>query len=366
MINTQLMKILCIMASKINIVLIALLFSLTSHAQDLSDLIFGQNNKSDYIGQYNYNGKRKNGFGIERYKNGAIYIGDFVEDKVTGRGMLISQTSGISNVKGAVVYVGAWRDGKKEGRGICYDASGNVTFKGKFVKDKPSETTTTDDSFQYFVIKDIGNTVYLGEMKGDAQDGFGLTLQESGEMILGSIKNNVRQGLSMIFYTPNIWEVGQWTDGTFTAFNNSQKANSDIESFRQLNKEAHKIARDYLFQAAGSFAQAGLTTATMVNEIKGGSSTDSEGDDGSVPSGKSQSYYQSMYDKWKAKAESTFQDRAKHKASANISGDRGTGKMASSDAKLLRQYQHRMKQIRLQAKKEGFNIVKSQYEDATY
>jgi len=362
------MKTLYIKANKLACTLIILMFSLTSQAQDLSDIIFGQNNKSDYIGQYNYNGKRKNGFGIERYKNGAIYIGDFVEDKVSGRGMFISQKSGISNVKGATVYVGGWREGKKDGRGVCYDASGKVVFKGKFVKDKPSESLSSGAENQYFVIKDIGKNVYLGEMKGGIQDGFGLTLQENGKMVFGMMKNNVHQGISMVFYTPSAWEVGRWTDGKFTAFKNSQAANADIALFQKLNKESHQMARDYLFQAAGSFAQAGITAATMVNEIKGGSSTSSDGDaiDGSVPSGKSQSYYQNMYDKWKRKAENTLQDRARHKASANISGDRGTGRMASSDAKLLRQYQRAMKNIRLQAKKEGFTIVKSNYEDAAY
>lgn len=37
-------------------------------AQDISAILFGKDSKTDYIGQYNYNGKRKNGFGIERLK----------------------------------------------------------------------------------------------------------------------------------------------------------------------------------------------------------------------------------------------------------------------------------------------------------
>lgn len=351
-------------ASKLTYILVALMFSLTSQAQDLSDIIFGENNKSDYIGQYNYNGKRKNGFGIERYKDGSIYIGDFVEDEVSGRGMLISQKAGISNVKGATVYVGNWRNGKKEGRGVCYDASGKVVFKGKFVKDKFSESLLTGAENQYFVIKDIGNMVYVGEMKGDKQNGFGLVLTENGEFVFGNTSNGVRQGIGMRFYSQDTWEVGKWTDGLFSAFKNSEVEKSTIA----YNKEAARQTRNQLFNALGYFAQAGMTAATMVNEIKNGSSASSNDDtlDGSVPSGKSQSYYQSMYDNWKRKAESTFEDRARHKASANISGDRGTGKMASSDAKLLRQYQRAMKNVRLQAKKEGFTIVKSNYEDATY
>lgn len=259
------------MASKL-FAIMALFLSIcaTANAQEVSDILFGQNNKEDYMGQYNYNGKRKNGFGIERYKNGAVYIGDFVENEISGRGMLISLKKGISNVDGAFVYVGNWREGKKSGRGVCYDASGKVVYSGKFVNDKPSESSSADGKNRFFVIKDIGKNLYLGEMSGNRQDGFGLTLNESGEIVYGSMKNGVRQGIGMVFYSPEVWEVGRWTDGKFSAIKNSQKANADIASFRASNKEQNRIMREQLFAAAENFAQAGLTVTTMVNEIKGG------------------------------------------------------------------------------------------------
>lgn len=228
---------------------------LTSSAQDLSDLIFGKGNKNTYIGQYNYNGKRKNGFGIERYKNGAIYIGDFVENEVSGRGMLISQKNGISNVENAVVYVGIWREGKKNGRGICYDMSGRVVFKGKFLNDKPLETSSEDFGNMHFTIKDVGKDLYLGEMLGDVSDGFGLTLQEDGKIVFGTIKNNLRQGIGMVFYSSKTWEVGRWANGRFSAFNNSQTAKAGVESFRASNMEMNKWMRNSLLEAVGNFAQ---------------------------------------------------------------------------------------------------------------
>lgn len=185
------------MASRL-FVIAALLFSMcaVANAQEISDILFGQNNKEDYMGQYNYNGKRKNGFGIERYKNGAVYVGDFVENEISGRGMLISLKKEISNVDGAYVYVGNWREGKKSGRGVCYDASGKVVYSGKFVNDKPSEKSSADSKNRSFVIKDIDNNLYLGEMSGDSQDGFGLTLSESGEIVYGSMKDGVRHKAS--------------------------------------------------------------------------------------------------------------------------------------------------------------------------
>lgn len=265
------------MANRIALIVVVFVsVCLASPAQDLSDILFGKGNKTDYIGQYNYNGKRKNGFGIERYKNGAIYIGDFVEDKVSGRGMLISQKKGIDNVENAVVYVGIWRDGKKNGRGTCYDASGNVVFRGKFVNDKPSEASSENVANMHFVITDIDNSIYLGEMRGNVQDGFGLTLQESGEIVFSTIKNNVRQGIGMVFYSPVIWEVGRWSDGIFSAFNNSQAANADIQSFRASNKEFNKEVRSSLFEAASNFGAA-LSKGVEIAEMTRHHNNDSFG-----------------------------------------------------------------------------------------
>ena len=353
-------------ASRLACVAVMLLaVNLVASAQNLSDILFGGGNKKDYMGQYNYNGKRKNGFGIERGKGGTVYIGDFVEDEISGRGMLISQEKGISNVENAVVYVGNWRDGKKSGRGVCYDSSGNIVFKGKFVNDKPSGSSSAAGDNHRFAIAEIGESLYFGEMSGGKQDGFGLTLQEDGGIVYGTMRNGVRNGIGMVFYSPDVWEVGKWTDGKFAPFKNSLQANADISSFRASNREQNRIMRGELLSAAGNFVQAGLTVNTMINDIKGGSAAaDVDGGvDASVPSGKSRSYYQSMYDKWELKAKNAYEDRVRHEVKAKTAGD---GRVANADAKLLRQYQKAMRQVRLQAKKEGFNIAQSEYETASF
>lgn len=368
MINIQRTKTWFTMASRL-FTIIALFLSTcaTANAQEISDILFGQDNKEDYMGQYNYNGKRKNGFGIERYKNGTVYIGDFVENEISGRGMLISLKKEISNVDGAFVYVGSWREGKKSGRGVCYDASGNVVYSGKFVNDKPSESSSSDSKNRFFVIKNIDNNLYLGEMSGNIQDGFGLTLKDSGEIVYGSMKNGVRQGIGMVFYSPEVWEVGRWSDGKFSAFKNSQTANADIASFRASNKEQNRIMREQLFNAAENFAQAGLNVTTMVNDIKsGGTTSESGGDesvDGNVPSGKSKSYYQAQYDKWESRAKETFKDGVLHKTNAETPGD---FRIVTAEGKLLRTYQRSMKQVRRIAKKAGFSLKVSKYETVSF
>lgn len=353
----------------IALVVLLLGLSLAAPAQNLAEVLFGKDSKQTYMGQYNYNGKRKNGFGIERYKNGSVYVGDFVEGKVSGRGMLITSGKDIDGVEGATVYVGNWRDGKKNGRGTCYDASGKVVFRGKFANDKPSEASEADNANRSFAIKDIGKDVYLGEMSGNRQDGFGLTLMESGEFVYGSMKNGVRQGIGMVFYTPEVWEVGRWADGSFEAFNNSKTANANIEAFRLSNKEVNKQMRADLFTAAQNFAQAGAAAVSIVNDVRGGSiaagggvdagAVDEIANEDDIPEGRSKEWYQSLYDKWESKAKSTFKDGVRHKATAETPGDY---RIVTAEGKLLRTYQRSMEQIRRKAKKAGHTIEKSKYE----
>lgn len=223
------------------------------------------------MGQYNYNGKRKNGFGIERYRNGAVYVGDFSEDAVSGRGMMIMHGKDIPNVAGAMVYVGNWRDGKKSGKGACYDLHGNLVYEGKFANDKPTESIggVVSGAAKHFTIQEMGENLYLGEMTGDSPDGFGLMLQDDGSIVYGAMRNGVRQGIGMTFYTPELWEVGQWTDGDYRPFNNSQLAEASLQAFKAASKEWKREMRGELLGAAENFAQAALTTVSIVQGVQG-------------------------------------------------------------------------------------------------
>lgn len=255
-----------------------LLVCLSIPAQNLTEVIFGKSNKSNYIGQYNYNGKRKNGFGIERYRNGSLYVGDFSEDAVSGRGMMIMNGKDIPNVSGAIVYIGNWRDGKKSGKGTCYDTHGNLVYEGKFSNDKPTGSigTGANDISKHFTIQEIGENLYLGEIKGDTPDGFGLMLQDDGSIIYGTMRDGVRQGIGMTFYTPELWEVGQWTDGNYRPFNNSQIAEASLHEFKAASKEWKREMRGELFGAAKNFTQAALTTVSIVQGVQGKIPADSQ------------------------------------------------------------------------------------------
>lgn len=262
--------------------LLFLLFPHAIQAQDISEILFGKESKLSYIGQYNYNGKRKNGFGIERQKNGALYVGDFSENNISGRGMLISKAKGISNVPGAVVYVGGWYDGEKSGKGTCYDAEGAVIYKGRFEKDKPAgeSVETAGSDIHRFAMINWQEDLYLGEVTNGNPDGFGLTVESDGSVVYCNIRDGMRQGIGMVVYSPEMWDVGKWTDGVFKSIENSQVANSNLIAFRTANKAANKEIRRLLLGAASNFAQAGLTAAGIANGTNsgGGSTSTSETD----------------------------------------------------------------------------------------
>lgn len=277
------MKTLCMRIIDVKIASLCLLLLFVSNAiqaQDISEVLFGEGSKLDYIGQYNYNGKRKNGFGIERKRDGSLYVGDFSEDNISGRGMLISYTKGISNVPEAVVYVGGWYDGKKSGKGTCYGADGTIIYKGRFEKDKPigESLEHAEAIIRCFAMINWEGGLYLGEVTNGNPDGFGLTVENDGSVVYCNMRDGMRQGIGMVVYSPEIWDVGKWTDGVFKSIENSQEANSNLIAFRTANKAANKEMRRLLLGAASNFAQAGLTAVEIANGTNsgGGSTSTSE------------------------------------------------------------------------------------------
>lgn len=334
----------------------------SAEAQRLGDLLFGADSKVNYMGQYNYNGKRKNGFGIERQRGDVIYVGDFVEDNISGRGMLISQQKGISNVPGATVYVGNWMNGKKQGKGVCYNVEGNIVFSGKFDGDKPVSGSEIDKQGQHFAIINDGEMCYLGETVNNSPNGLGLTVVNDGSVIFGTVREGHYEGIGMMFYSPELWEVGRWTDGQFKAFDNSQIAASKLAAFKQENKAINSQMFGYFAQAAQSITQ--LTTDIVTASNGGVSDSDSGyGDAGNIPSGKSQSFYQAEYDKWAFKAKNQFGSKVRHKVNTKTTMD---GQLTVSDGKLLRTYQKAMRDIRNAARKEGYTLKVSEYENANF
>lgn len=84
-------------------------------------------NGSVYRGQWKDN--KPHGEGQFQWPDGAEYVGDFKMGERTGKGTF-TYTTGEK-------YEGEFKNGLRSGSGILYDIDGNVSFDGKWKKDKP-------------------------------------------------------------------------------------------------------------------------------------------------------------------------------------------------------------------------------------
>lgn len=127
----------------------------------------------------------------------------------------------------------------------------------------PLEGSSTSSS-RRFCISELGQDLYLGEMDNDTPDGFGLTVEEDGKIVYGMMKDGIRQGIGMICYDADMWEVGKWTEGNFKSFNNSRISQAKLEAFKRDNREYRKEMRGMLLETTFNLAQVGLDIAASV------------------------------------------------------------------------------------------------------
>ena len=357
------MKILHISRSKILLLYISfLILPLFSSGQDLGSVIFGKKSKTNYLGQYTDNHKMKNGMGILRFKNGDIYIGDFVQNKQAGKGMLIS-TKGIANAPEAVVYVGGWRDGKKQGKGTCYAANGDIIYRGKFTEDRPAENYPTEnpDDIDYFTMKTIGEELYWGEVTQGEPNGFGIIVQENGSFWFGTNKSGERDGICMTVFGEDAWEVGVYDMGEYHSFNDFKTVAARQEyslEIREIRREIKKELMNELLDIALGMTQLGIETMQMIQENRNaGSSYSGDNDDSGSSSGKNRNSSASSSKKSDCGTAWMTESRAYSDYESQLI--RNAGSLSESDISNIKS---KMRSIRQKWEKRGCPITKSQYE----
>ena len=257
------------------IVLLATFLSasfLPSYSQGLSDIIFGKQAKSDYIGQYKDNHKKKNGMGIQRLRKGSLYIGDFSDGKMSGKGMLFAGNDELANIPGTVVYVGHLINGKKERSGTCYAANGDILYKGRFMDDKPIDAypQQSPDELSYFTMLEWGDDIYWGEVTKGTPHGAALVMNEDGSMWYGNFDHGERNGISINIYGEDSWEVGNWNGGKYTAFNSSELVASRRQEFVNARKELRSELRSEFWDVALGLTQSTLNLTTAILKDKNG------------------------------------------------------------------------------------------------
>ena len=141
------------------------------------EIVNEKSGKERFKGQI-LKGKR-NGMGAVLSKNGAVYIGDFYRDEMTGLGMMIAADGTfVDHCDDCVIYVGNWKEGRKSGFGKCYDIDGNIVYKGQFADGKPTGTYPADksnvDNRQLSLIDLDDNNLFLGETLNGIPNGLGV------------------------------------------------------------------------------------------------------------------------------------------------------------------------------------------------
>jgi hypothetical protein len=159
-------------------------------------------NKKEYENTW-YKDKIENGEGVQMDINGNLYIGGFKNSKYQGKGSLLYASNNNKFKK----YVGDFVHGRKEGQGIQVYRD-NSEYTGSFAKDLRSGsgrfTMANGGNYNgnWKNDKREGNgeqqynngSHYNGEWKNDNRDGCGIFKEENGNVYDGNWKNDKKHG----------------------------------------------------------------------------------------------------------------------------------------------------------------------------
>ena len=178
---------------------------LQSKKEELIDIEVHENNEY-YIGQ-SLNGK-KHGRGIifDQYNN-IIYEGEFKKGEKEGKGRY--------NFKYGEYYIGDWLKGNKHGKGIIYSRYGVIIYEGDFVNDKREgegkyidkngkyyigqfKNCKFNGKGKYFYTKD-GKLEYEGDFVNGMKEGVGKYIYGNGDYYEGQFKNDKMNGKGILY-----------------------------------------------------------------------------------------------------------------------------------------------------------------------
>lgn len=172
--------------------------------------LFNNNNDNKYIGQFIK--EKRNGLGILKFQDGALFIGEFSDNKIEGTGTIIAPLNdNIKNCPSCVIYVGHFKNGMKEGYGTCYNDAGVVIYHGSFSNDKPISSYPNNDinyNSAFSIIETPDKKLYIGEISHNGiPNGQGTFFYIDGEAIYGEFSNGKNLGVSIVFLSEGGWET---------------------------------------------------------------------------------------------------------------------------------------------------------------
>lgn len=340
-------------------------------ARGIGEVLFGSAKpKNNYIGQYADNQRDKTGTGMQLSKNGDLYIGDFVNGKHSGYGMLISgDGNSIKGLPGAVFYVGEWINNKKSGRGSCYAANGDLIYRGTFSDNEPLDpypSVHADQSCYFTDLELPTNEYYMGEVKNGIPHGFGLFILADGLKSIGRVKGGARYGMSLLIDLANEWMLVKWADTgkTYTVLSTTRDFNARREQYAIVQARINAELRAELMNLLDNSMDLANTFVEMRQQSNSGgtASYDSYSDNGSSSSSSSS----------RSSKSSSSSNKGNDCGSAWMSDKRvysdyetqlvPNGARTATDESDRQRIKSKMRQIREKWEKRGCQFTKSPYE----
>ena len=141
-----------------------------------TSLVFAQNQiNPNQTNSKCISGNCQNGYGVKKFNNGTLYIGEFWDDIPSGHGTVIWSNGNI--------YVGDFIKGEYKGDG---------TFISKATKN---------------------NILYVGEFNKNKPNGFGTMLFENNEFFVGDFQSGEFNGKGYFYNSSQFIEEGNWING---------------------------------------------------------------------------------------------------------------------------------------------------------
>ena len=196
--------------------------------------------KVEYIGGRDSQGL-KQGFGIQKMRDGNRFRGIFTSDKVTGWGIYEHRDGdvyqgeyendrtcgfGIYSHGNGAVYYGYWNDDVQFGIGyeIWSDSS---QYSGEYNNGKKDGigTYTWQDKTMYMgewksnniegygIYKYVDGRQYSGQWKNNQMHGYGEFIWVEGKKYIGFYKNDKKEGFGIYYWPNNRFFVGFWKQG---------------------------------------------------------------------------------------------------------------------------------------------------------
>ena len=204
------------------------------------------NDDSYYLGYINKNNNNKELLGEYYYNDGSIYKGFFKNDKIKGRGKLISTNGyiyegdfdeGLFNGYGKLFtingtkYEGNWKDNSQDGFGVEKYADGTFysgTFKkglkhgkGKFIYkngDLYEGDFNNDEMTGWGIIKRKDGKIYNGMVKKHIIEGIGVFIWNDNKRYIGEYHNELKEGFGIFYVNDGKYFKGFWKEGKQDGF----------------------------------------------------------------------------------------------------------------------------------------------------